>query len=290
MPDPPESLPGLNPDIARAAKAIADADVIIVGAGAGMGVDSGMPDFRSADGFWGNYPLLNGKRLDVLSMCNPDWFRNDPAFAWGFYGHRLNMYRDTPPHAGFEVLAHWVAQSRRGGFVYTSNIDSHFQKSGFHPSRIFEVHGSLQWLQCMDNCGIGLFTSDGLKIEVDEALHVRGPLPRCRACGALARPNIVLYGDDGFDSSRSNDQRHRMDRYLQGIRGARAVVLEFGAGMTIPTVRDFCEDTARNLRGTFIRVNKSECSVPPDGIAIEMGAKAALLALNAALGEMQATK
>ena len=90
--------------LARAARAVAVAEAVVVGAGAGMGVDSGMPDFRSQNGFWGNYPLLNGQRIDVLSMCNPDWFRNDPEFAWGFYGHRLNLYRTTAPHGGFAIL------------------------------------------------------------------------------------------------------------------------------------------------------------------------------------------
>ena len=40
----------------------------------------------------------------------PRWFREDPAFAWGFYGHRRNLYRETQPHAGF--------RHAQGGFKF----------------------------------------------------------------------------------------------------------------------------------------------------------------------------
>ena len=40
----------------RAAQVIAEADALLIGAGAGMGVDSGLPDFRGAQGFWRAYP------------------------------------------------------------------------------------------------------------------------------------------------------------------------------------------------------------------------------------------
>jgi NAD-dependent SIR2 family protein deacetylase len=263
--------------LARAARAVAVAEAVVVGAGAGMGVDSGMPDFRSQNGFWGNYPLLNGQRIDVLSMCNPDWFRNDPEFAWGFYGHRLNLYRTTAPHGGFAILKKWSDRAARGSFVYTSNIDAHFQVSGFAPHRIYEVHGSLRWMQCMAECGIGLFSSDQTTIEVDESnLHARRPLPTCRACGALARPNIVLYGDDGFDSTRADDQFFHLKRWVNTLKDRRVVVIECGAGMTIPTVRDFCEDTARNLGATLVRINTSEPWAPDGAISLAMGAREAL--------------
>ena len=58
-----------------------------------MGVDSGLPDFRGTQGFWRAYPLYAKLGLDFASMANPRWFTTDPAFAWGFYGHRLELYR-----------------------------------------------------------------------------------------------------------------------------------------------------------------------------------------------------
>jgi NAD-dependent SIR2 family protein deacetylase len=42
----------LDRNFERAAEAIREADSLIVAAGAGIGVDSGLPDFRGAEGFW----------------------------------------------------------------------------------------------------------------------------------------------------------------------------------------------------------------------------------------------
>src|SRR3954453_17290337 len=91
--------------IEEAAEPIRSADALLIGAGAGMGVDSGLPDFRGAEGFWKAYPPFRGKQFHELST--PHWFVTDPALAWGFFGHRLNVYRSALPHAGFDILRRW---------------------------------------------------------------------------------------------------------------------------------------------------------------------------------------
>jgi NAD-dependent SIR2 family protein deacetylase len=114
-------------EIEAAARAIREADALLVGAGAGMGVDSGLPDFRGAEGFWKAYPPFRGRRFAELST--PHWFQTDPAVAWGFFGHRLNLYRGATPHLGFELLRRWGAERPCGAFVFTSNVDGQFQKA-----------------------------------------------------------------------------------------------------------------------------------------------------------------
>src|SRR5262245_28764455 len=137
----------------RAADAIDRAEAMLVGAGAGMGVDSGLPDFRGSEGFWRAYPPYKELGLDFKALADPRWFREDPQVAWGFYGHRLALYRDTEPHAGFEVLRRWGGRMPLGSFVYTSNVDGHFQRAGFDDDRIIEVHGAIERLQCTVGCG-----------------------------------------------------------------------------------------------------------------------------------------
>ena len=87
-----------------AAEAIHAADALLVTAGAGMGVDSGLPDFRGAKGFWRTYPAIAKLGLSFEEMANPVWFSENPHLAWAFYGHRLNLYRRTTPHPGFSQL------------------------------------------------------------------------------------------------------------------------------------------------------------------------------------------
>ena len=138
--------------IARAAELIADADALLVTAGAGMGVDSGLPDFRGNEGFWNAYPALGRARMAFTSVASPRTFRADPALAWGFYGHRLALYRATVPHAGFDLLRGWGGRMEHGTGVFTSNVDGQFQAAGFDPQRIAECHGSIHHLQCMQPC------------------------------------------------------------------------------------------------------------------------------------------
>ena len=92
----------------RAVKLIQNADALIIAAGAGMGVDSGLPDFRGNQGFWQAYPALAQARLDFAEVANPLAFIAHPRLAWGFYGHRLGLYRSTVPHRGFAILAQWA--------------------------------------------------------------------------------------------------------------------------------------------------------------------------------------
>jgi len=145
----------LAENIRLAAQAIREADGLLITAGAGMGVDSGLPDFRGKEGFWNAYPALGKLKIDFQSIASPQAFMEDPTLAWGFYGHRLNLYRNTVPHDGFRILHDIAEKLPNGAFVATSNVDGQFQKAGFSESRIYEVHGSIHRMRCMDgNCDI----------------------------------------------------------------------------------------------------------------------------------------
>lgn len=259
---------------ARAARALADARALLVTAGAGMGVDSGLPDFRGPQGFWRAYPPYQKLGLAFEDLANPRWFADDPELAWGFYGHRLGLYRKTTPHTGFEVLRTWAAHMPAGAFVFTSNVDGAFQRAGFDAERVCEVHGAIGTLQCTRHGCEGLWRADGVQVDVDEAsFRARAPLPACPRCGSLARPNILMFGDWGWDSSRSEEQAARLEDFLRSIREVPTVVVECGAGTAIPSVRRFSE-RLRASGATLIRINLRE---PEAGsIGLSSGAKAAL--------------
>jgi NAD-dependent SIR2 family protein deacetylase len=265
----------------RAAAALRDAGALLIGAGAGMGVDSGLPDFRGVHGFWKAYPPYAGLGLDFVSLANPRWFRTDPELAWGFYGHRLELYRRTRPHAGYAILAQWFGRMPQGGFVYTSNVDGHFQRAGFPGDLVYEVHGAIDFLQCTADCGVGIFPADGWTLRIDESsMRALPPLPACPRCQSLARPNVLMFGDGQWDPTRSDAQRQRLRSWLRSLAGARLVVLECGAGTAVPTVRIACEDLTRQLAGTLIRINPREPDVPPGQISLPMPALEALQALQ----------
>lgn len=262
--------------IQQAADAIAAADALLIGAGAGMGVDSGLPDFRGHEGFWKAYPPFRGRSF--ASISNPRWFDDDPAQAWGFFGHRLNLYRDTPPHAGFEILRRWAESRPLGYFVFTSNVDGHFARAGFDESRILECHGSIHFAQCVRGCSRDIWPADDLRLDVDmTTIRATSPLPTCPRCGGLARPNILMFGDWGWLPDRTAQQEERYSLWLKSVTRKRVVAIEFGAGLAIPTVRHECESRA----DTLIRVNPRESETPPGGISLACGALEAIQRMDA---------
>ena len=246
-----------------------------------MGVDSGLPDFRGDEGFWRAYPPYARLGLRFSELADPEHFADDPELAWGFYGHRLRLYRRTVPHAGFEVLRRWG--ERVPTTVFTSNVDGQFQRAGFAADDVAEVHGSIHHLQCLRPCGYGVWPADGVDVTIDEeTMRAVGELPRCPGCGGLARPAILMFGDVGWDDSHAGPALQRHLDWLQTHRAGVAVV-EAGAGTALPTVRRRSE-LASAATGALVRINVREPQVRHGrGIGIPAPAAATLIAIDDAL-------
>jgi NAD-dependent SIR2 family protein deacetylase len=256
----PESPP-MQTDFEHAAELIAGADTLIIAAGAGMGVDSGLPDFRGNEGFWRAYPALKQAQLAFTSIASPAAFRERPERAWGFYGHRLALYRNTVPNPGFAVLKRWGARMPNGVGIFTSNVDGQFQTAGFGADSIEECHGSIHHLQCMAPCTDAIWGADGLLPEVDEVqCTLTSALPACPHCGGLARPNILMFGDGEWIAERTAAQATRLMGRLR--RAQRPVVVEIGAGSAIPSVRSFSHLVVQQHHGRLVRINPTESGVP----------------------------
>lgn len=273
----------LAPLLHRAAGLIGQADALIVAAGAGMGVDSGLPDFRGNEGFWRAYPALARARMEFARIASPQAFRATPGLAWGFYGHRLALYRATVPHAGFALLRRWGKGMAHGYGVFTSNVDGQFQAADFDPLRVDECHGSIHHLQCLAPCGGDIWPADAFAPEVDaDACLLRNAAPRCPRCGGLARPNILMFGDGGWNEGREAAQAARLQAWLATLR--RPVLVELGAGSAIPSVRHFSDMVVRRHGGRLIRINPRESAVADArDVGLPMGALAGLAAIGALL-------
>jgi NAD-dependent SIR2 family protein deacetylase len=260
----------------QAAEYIAQADGLIIAAGAGMGVDSGLPDFRGAKGFWKAYPALGNERISFSDIANEQAFRQRPSLAWGFYGHRLNLYREIQPHIGFQVLLDMAKTLQHGAFVYTSNVDGQFQKAGFSDSQICEKHGSIHYLQCLNSCTDKLWSANRFKPQVDEhSCMLTNSPPTCPNCGGLARPNILMFDDWGWQPNCTELQQTLFKDWVKTIK--RGVVIEIGAGTTIPSIRYF----SQNQGVPLIRINPTEPKLSgATGVSIAMGGATALLGIQ----------
>ncbi|MFT7824023.1 MAG: Sir2 family NAD-dependent protein deacetylase [Sulfurimonas sp.] len=263
-------------NIQRAKKILEEADALFITAGAGMGVDSGLPDFRGTEGVWNAYPKARELNLKFEEMANPQWFESDPGLAWAFYGHRLHLYRETVPHEGFRKLLQLSNTKEYGSFVFTSNVDGQFQKAGFSEARVMECHGSIHHLQCLDDCQKKIWSADDTTVAAGEGFKAEEPLPKCPWCGGMARPNILMFDDWGWNYSRTNAQRERIKAWIGKIadKAAKLAIVEMGAGTAVPTVRNTSEKTAKEFDVPLIRISPAESFGAE--IALPMGAKEAL--------------
>lgn len=102
------------------------------------------------------HPLLFISFALVLTSLL-ELFKTEPELAWGFFAKRMQDYASSEPHrgnttfappphgvisahlAGYYVLKQWASEMKFGSFVYTTNLDKQFHKSGFQ--NIFERHG-----------------------------------------------------------------------------------------------------------------------------------------------------
>lgn len=268
--------------IQRAADAVRSAQALVITAGAGMGVDSGLPDFRGDGGFWKAYPMYQRLGLSFVQAANPVHFEGDPAFGWGFYGHRTNLYRSTVPHDGYRMLQEWSAHFGLDTFVVTSNVDGQFQKAGFSGRDILEVHGTIHYLQCTRPCSDAIWPNDG-EIRVNHETMRAENVPLCPKCNRPARPNILMFNDYSWISNRTGEQEDRFEAFLQANRTSRLAVIEIGAGTAVPTIRALSERLGSTRGATVIRINPRESHIRGNHIALPMGALESLTLMDKAL-------
>jgi NAD-dependent deacetylase len=146
--------------------------------GAGVSTESGIPDFRSPTGIWA--------RFDPLEYGTLGAFRRDPEKVWTFYSRRFAMLAEARPNRAHEALAEL---ERRGLLraVVTQNIDLLHERAGSRD--VVEVHGSIRTSSC-PVCG-GQYALD----EILALLEAAPGAPRCRACGAIVKPDVVFFDE-----------------------------------------------------------------------------------------------
>jgi len=260
--------------IEQVAKLIAGADALVFTTGAGMGVASGLGTFRGkAAGVW---PPLKKLGIDFTEMSNPKWFdkplgksSESANFAWAFWHFRFRAYTANPPHKGYTLLKNWAAKKKLGAFSFTSNIDGHWKACGFPDDRVIEVHGNVRFFQCAKPrsavCEEAIWPIDALDLKIDETTDcAEEPLPKCKHCGHMARPNVLMFGDWGFISRRYDKQEANYLSWLKKLSEAHAkiVVIEIGAGTAVPTVRLESEKLAGLLGASLVRINPDAPKIP----------------------------
>lgn len=124
-------------------------------------------------------------------------------------------------------------------------------------------------------------------------------MPKC-VCGAVARPNVSMFGDTNFSwkESRSHEQKKKLLKWLEVIYSQRTedqpvtlAIIEVGCGVSLHSISIESETLiADDKKGTtkLIRINPSNTRVPRGGhVAIGLGGLAALQGISEALVKLE---
>lgn len=165
-------------EIAKLQEIIDDSENIVFFGGAGVSTESGIPDFRSADGIYHQQYRYSPEQIVSHSF----FVRNTEAF-YEFYKDKM-MFLEAKPNAAHLKLAQLEAEGKLKA-VITQNIDGLHQAAG--SKTVWELHGSIHRNYCQ-KCG-KFYDASYVK-------HADG-VPRCE-CGGLIKPDVVLY-EEGLD-------------------------------------------------------------------------------------------
>jgi len=146
--------------------------------GAGVSAESGVPTFRGATGAFADGMTEEG--IPFEEALSGSMFKRRPKLSWKYFFRLEQAFRGKRPNAAHRVIAA-LQNSKRTVWVATQNIDGLHQNAG--STNVIELHGNLRWIICT-RCDYQGY------LETFEGMM---GLPRCTACGAVLRPDAVLY-------------------------------------------------------------------------------------------------
>lgn len=229
----------------RIKQIIDDADGILILAGAGMSVESGIPDFRGTSGLW------TAEKDNFIKFSSGNAWHNIPLEAWNFYISRFLTYRDLTPHRGYYDLKEALDRLGKDVYVMTSNVDAHFEKSGYDVDKIYTIHGDLKHIQCSKKCCRDIHPMP----EFTETLTSLEQAPHCERCGSVMRPVVMMFNDPWMVTTNIDLQAMSC---LHWINSKENIVgIEIGAGLAVPSLRIYADERTK----TLIRINPHDYQI-----------------------------
>ena len=161
------------PELEAARERLAAAQSVAVLTGAGISAESGIPTFRGAGGLWNNYRAED--------LATPEAFARDPRLVWEWYNWRREVIAKANPNPAHRALVK-LEIAKPGFTLITQNVDGLHDLAG--SGRMLKLHGDIWRLRC---------TACGSNWPDRRATLPKLP-PHC-ACGGLARPGVVWFGE-----------------------------------------------------------------------------------------------
>lgn len=187
---------------------------IVFFGGAGVSTESSIPDFRSASGL---YKTINNYSCKPEVMLSYSFFKEHPEDFFDFYRNNM-IYAEAKPNAAHYALAKLEQQGKLRA-VITQNIDGLHQLSG--SKNVYELHGSVHRNYC---------TKCSKQYDLDFVMHSKDIIPRCKQCGCIVRPDVILY-EEGLDTETLTKSISLIQKADLLIVGGTSLVVYPAAGL-----------------------------------------------------------
>ncbi len=176
--------------IRAAALMLFKAKRVVAFTGAGISTESGIPDFRSPGGIWSRY---NSDDLTYQKFRSHEKYRR---LYWEYDLARYPAMKDAKPNAAHKAIVE-IEKSGRLLALITQNIDGLHQKAGSSGDKIYELHGTVHAVTCLD-CHTRWPREeitgklDPENIVIPYCLHCGGPLKCATIAFGQSLPEEVL--------------------------------------------------------------------------------------------------
>jgi NAD-dependent deacetylase len=181
---------------------LAQSTAVAVLTGAGISAESGVPTFRGDGGLWKTYK--------PEELATPEAFARDPKLVWEWYDFRRQAIAKAVPNAAHRALVQLEIRKPRFTLI-TQNVDGLHDLAG--NGKILRLHGDIWRMRCTE-CGANF-------------PNRRAPLPKIPphcACGGLARPGVVWFGEPLPDGMMKEAEHAASEAQVLLVVGTSAVV------------------------------------------------------------------
>ena len=171
----------LDGKINAAAEMILTSRSLVVFTGAGISTESGIPDFRSPGGIWTKFDPEDFTIQKFLASPETRKKQWRVLLDGG-------LIADAEPNRAHHAVAE-LEEMGKLTCVITQNIDNLHQKAGNSPEKVYELHGNMKWLRCMD-CDVR-YPLD----KIVERYRLQEDIPDCEHCHGILKPDVVFFGE-----------------------------------------------------------------------------------------------
>ena len=181
--------------------------------GAGISTESGLPDFRSDNGFWTkNKPIQFNEFLLSEEKQRLSWERNIELHS---------LLKNIKPNIG-HAFVEKIIRLQKNNFLITQNIDGLHQKSGISKNKIIEIHGSAIEAACLE-C-----EAKQNILDFHDAIKSKIPLPKCSLCGGVVKVATISFGQPMNDIDMMHASKIVEESDLMIVMGSSLKVLPAG--------------------------------------------------------------